>query len=147
MIPNMPGCDIVVDTNVFVSALRSNRGASFELMSRVGPSSDFVIHLSVPITLEYESAAKRNSRGFGLTHEDIDGIIDYLCSVAVLHDVFFLWRPCLPDPKDDMVLELAVTAGCDYIVTHNKRDFDGSEQFSVRIITPREFLLQLGESS
>jgi hypothetical protein len=46
-----------------------------------------------------------------------------------------------------MILELAVSAGCDYIVTHNKRDFAGSEQFSVRAITPREFLLQLGGSS
>ena len=35
-------------------------------------------------------------------------ILDYLCSVAIPRPVFFLWRPALPNPKDDMVLELAV---------------------------------------
>jgi hypothetical protein len=43
------------------------------------------------------------------------------------------------------VLELAVGAACPYIVTHNVRDFAGSEQFEVRIRTPREFLTEIGE--
>ena len=32
----------------------------------------------------------------------------FLCSVAHQQKIFYLWRPILPDPKDDMVLELAV---------------------------------------
>ena len=36
--------------------------------------------------------------------------------------IFFLWRPFLKDPKDDMVLELAVEAEVEYIVTHNLKD-------------------------
>jgi putative PIN family toxin of toxin-antitoxin system len=139
--------DIVIDTNVFVSALRSIEGASYELLSRIGRTQTFQIHLSVPLALEYEAVAKRHCRTLGLSFGDIDDIVDYFCSVATHHEVYFLWRPCLADPNDDMLLELAVSAGCDYIVTHNKRDFVGSEQFSIRVITPREFLLQLGESS
>lgn len=44
-----------------------------------------------------------------------------------------------------MILELAVAAGSDAIVTHNKRDFSGAEQFGLRILSPKEFLEELGE--
>jgi hypothetical protein len=57
-----------------------------------------------------------------------------------LQEIHFLWRPFLPDADDDMVLELAFAAGCHYIVTHNVRDFDGSERLGVSAIRPREFL-------
>ena len=37
--------------------------------------------------------------------------------------IFYLWRPKLRDPKDDMVLELAMNAGADAIVRHNVRNY------------------------
>jgi predicted nucleic acid-binding protein len=43
-----------------------------------------------------------------------------------------------------MVLELAVGAACDFIVTHNLRDFRGIERFGVKAITPKEFLRIIG---
>jgi predicted nucleic acid-binding protein len=58
--------------------------------------------------------------------------------------IFFLWRPHLKDPGDDMVLELAVKAGCQYIVTHNGRDFAGCERFGIQAFTPGAFLKQIG---
>ena len=48
----------------------------------------------------------------------MDNVIDYICAVAHHRTVFYLWRPYLKDPQDDMVLELAVTAACDFIVTY-----------------------------
>lgn len=48
--------------------------------------------------------------------------------MATSHPIFFLWRPFLRDPKDDMILELAVKAGCEFIITYNVRDFAGVEQ-------------------
>jgi hypothetical protein len=42
-----------------------------------------------------------------------------------------------------MVLELAVAAGCEAIVTHNVRDFTGAETLGVRILTPGKFLQEL----
>ncbi len=50
-------------------------------------------------------------------------------------------------PKDDMVLELAVSAGCNIIVTYNKDDFEGVEQFGIRVMTPRDLLFEIGELS
>ena len=133
-----------MDTNVFYAALRSRRGASHRLLQEIGRNEAFQIHVSVPLVLEYEEIAKRHSRALALTHTDIDDILDYLCSVAGLHSIFYLWRPYLPDPEDDMLLELAVEAGCQRIVTYNQRDFRGSEQFGVRAVTPQEFLREVG---
>jgi predicted nucleic acid-binding protein len=133
-----------MDTNVFYAALRSRRGASNRFLQEIGRNEAFRIHLSVPLVLEYEEVAKRNARALGLAHADIDDILDYLCSVAGLHAIFYLWRPYLPDPNDDMLLELAVEAGCGRIVTLNQRDFRGSEQFGVRAVTPHDFLREIG---
>lgn len=66
-----------------------------------------------------------------LTEQDLNDILDYLCAVANKREIFFLWRPLLPDTGDDMVLELAVAAGVQYIVTFNRRHFAGSEQFGI----------------
>jgi putative PIN family toxin of toxin-antitoxin system len=140
----MASLQIVMDTNVFYAGLRSRRGASHRLLREVGRNDAFQIHLSVPLVLEYEEIAKRHSRTLVLTHADIDDILDYLCSVAGLHRIFYLWRPYLPDPEDDMLLELAVEAGCQRIVTYNQRDFRGIEQFGVRAVKPTEFLREIG---
>jgi len=69
-------------------------------------------------------------------------VIDYLCSIARKQEVFFLWRPLLRDPNDDMVAELAVSAGA-AIVTHNLSDFAGVERLGVALFAPSEFLLHL----
>jgi len=135
---------VVVDTSVVVSALRSRRGASFRLMRLVGRDR-FRTIVSVPLVLEYESATKRISRSLGLRHSDIDDVLDYLCKVSEHRQIFYLWRPHLRDPSDDMVLELAVEAEADAIVTHNVRDFAGAEQFGIRVLRPQDFLRELGE--
>ena len=57
-----------------------------------------------------------------------------------LQEIFFLWRPGLPDADDDLILELAVAAGCRYIVTHNLRDFRGTEKWGIAAVIPSDFL-------
>ena len=134
----------MIDTNVFVSALRSRRGASYQLFRLLG-GKKFEISLSVPLIIEYEDAAKRLTREFGLTHADVEDILDYICSVGDRRQIHFLWRPVLKDPKDDHVLELAVEASAQFIVTYNLRDFAGAEEFGIRVVTPKEFLKVIGE--
>jgi putative PIN family toxin of toxin-antitoxin system len=136
--------EIAIDTNVILSALRSRLGASFILLSNVGVETSFNTHISVPLALEYEEILKRESRALGLTFRDIEELIDYLCSVSDLHDVYYLWRPFLPDPEDDMLLEVALVANCDTIVTHNIRHFVGTEELGLRAITPGVFLQEIG---
>lgn len=136
--------ETVIDTNVFISGLRSTQGTSHLLLREIGRNPYLRIHLSVPLVLEYEDVAKRQSWQLGLTFQDIDDIIDYLCSVAARHQVHYLWRPLLVDQKDDMLLELAVEAQCQYIVTFNITDFQGIEKFGIQALTPQQILNELG---
>ena len=113
------------------------------MLALVG-SGHFDISVSVPLVLEYEDVLLRDLGALGLGVRDVRDVIDYLCAVANRQPIFFLWRPHLPDPKDDLVLELAVAAGCDTIVAFNRRDFLGVEKFGIRAITPRDFLIEMG---
>lgn len=98
------------------------------------------------LVLEYEQTLKRVCTGGALSGSDVDDVLRFLCANANLRNIFFLWRPLLPDPKDDFVLELAVESRADFLITFNTRDFVGAERFGVRVISPREFLAIIGEA-
>ena len=132
---------IVLDTNVLVAATRSRDGASFRLLQELLGEPRFRICLSVPLAMEYEMALKKAG---GVRAADAEGVVDFLCEVADKRQIFFLWRPFLRDPKDEMVLEVAVEASAEAIVTNNIRDFAGVEEgFGIRVIRPGAFLLEL----
>ncbi len=137
--------EIVIDTNVIVAGLRSQRGAAFRLLQLVG-TGRFEINLSVPLILEYEDVLCRGTPSLPVSSAVVDTVLDFHCKVPRHHQIYFLWRPFLRDPKDDLVLELAVKAGCDYIITYNKRDFVGVEQFNLRVLDAGEFLLRIGDA-
>ncbi|MBM4297832.1 MAG: putative toxin-antitoxin system toxin component, PIN family, partial [Deltaproteobacteria bacterium] len=126
---------VVLDTNVIVSGMRSRRGASFRVLSLVG-SGYFEHYLSVALAFEYEDGIKRSGSAIRLPKRVVEDILDYLCASARQLEIHFLWRPTLPDPNDDMVLEVAVHGGCDAIVTYNVEDFRGAELFGIKIIRP-----------
>ena len=137
---------VVLDTNVIYAALRSGTGASNALLRQIG-TGKFEFYLSVALVLEYESVLKREGQASHYTLADVEALISYLCATGKAQTIHFLWRPQLRDPKDELVLELAANAGCQYIVTFNTRDFVGSEKFGVQTITPAQFLTLLGGQS
>jgi putative PIN family toxin of toxin-antitoxin system len=135
---------IVVDTNVFVTALRSKRGASYKLVQLI-KKGIFQLNLSVPLAVEYEAVAKRTIGKITLDEKEVDDILDFVISKANRWRIYYLWRPELKDAGDDMVLELAVTANCQYIVTYNVDDFTPAKKFGIIAIAPRAFLQMIGE--
>ncbi|HPM80983.1 MAG TPA: putative toxin-antitoxin system toxin component, PIN family [Candidatus Anammoximicrobium sp.] len=137
---------VVLDTNVLVAAARSKRGASYALL-RTLPKRTWQMCISPALLLEYESQLKieamRQNRPLGI----VDRFLDYLLSVSNRRQVYFLLRPFLPDANDDFVIELAVAAQVQFIVTHNVRDFAGAEEYGVRVLTPLEFLRMVERES
>jgi predicted nucleic acid-binding protein len=95
--------------------------------------------------LEYEAVLLRHASELGLLPGEAIGIVDYLCAIGHRQEIHFLWRPALNDPADEFILELAVAAQSDAVVTHNVRDFSGAQPFNVRVLTPAGFLRRLRE--
>ena len=131
--------DIVLDTNVLLSALQSSRGTSFRLLKLL-PDKRFRLHVSTPLVAEYEAVLKRGN--LALSPAQIDDVIDFLCACSEPHKIFYLWRPVLKDADDDFLLELAVKAQA-AIVTWNVGDFRRAAQFGVAVMTPKSFLQTL----
>lgn len=141
----MDAVSVVIDTNVLVAAIRSRDGASFALLSMLAESKPPIEPVvSVPLVLEYEDAMVRSLGSTPLSESDIGDLLDFFCSVSTHQEIFYLWRPLLKDPGDDLVLEVAVAAEVDYLVTFNVRDFVGSETLGVKTISPRKLLKKLG---
>ena len=130
---------VVIDTNVVFSSQRSRRGASYRLIQKLG-SGQFQPVISPPLCLEYEDVFRRPGFLPALTPEDIGDFLDYFLSECIECRIHFLWRPHLPDPKDDLVLELALAGGAQFIITHNIRHFPDVETLGIRAVTPDEFL-------
>lgn len=137
---------IVVDTNVLVSALRSEGGASRQVLrlclsGRVRPC------VSLPLFAEYLDLLGREDlfAECGLHADQRDSLLDALLAVSEMTEIYFLWRPNLPDEGDNHVIELAVAAQADVILTYNRADFIRSElRFpGLRILTPAELLQEI----
>jgi len=139
----MTPVNVVIDTNVLVSALRSRQGASYKLLTAL-PDNFYQPNVSVPLFIEYEAVIKREGLINGLSAVDIDVILDYLLSRSSIREIFYLWRPHLKDPKDDLVLEVAVESQSEFIVTFNKKDFRDIDRFGVKAVTPQEFMAERG---
>jgi len=138
---------VVLDTDVLVAALRSDRGASRQLLL-AALRKQIVLLLSVPLVIEYEAVLTRPEQleVIGATSEEIGAILDALVAVAEPVRLSFRWRPALADPADDMVLETAVNGTADLLVTFNRRDFAAAQpRFQLGLVSPGEALIRLKE--
>ncbi|MCB1224189.1 MAG: putative toxin-antitoxin system toxin component, PIN family [Verrucomicrobiales bacterium] len=134
---------VVIDTNVIVSGLRSTRGAAFCVLRGV---RDGVVKpiVSPALFFEYEDVLSRPGMIPGqMSSMVVSAFLDAFLLMAETRDVFFRWRPWLPDPKDECVLELAVAAGYVPITTCNVRDFQPASALGVRVMTPWGLSLEL----
>lgn len=92
---------------------------------------------------EYTEIVHREGWPLGYSSRDCEDFLDYLCAAGNERLIYFRWRPGLPDPDDDLVLELAVACGAAHIITHNRRDFTEAERLGVVPLSSAEFLTKL----
>lgn len=135
----------VLDTDVIVAALRSDRGASRQLLL-AALNEQFELLLSVPLVLEYEAVLTRPQHlaACGLSISEVGLVLDDLAAVARPVRLAFRWRPALSDPDDDMVLETALNGNASAIVTFNQRDFARvGGDFNCAVILPAAALQEI----
>jgi len=129
---------LVLDTDVVVAALRSDGGASRQLLLAAFDGRIEML-VSVPLVLEYEAVLTRPQllKDVALTIGEVGTLLDTILSVAVPVEMRFLWRPQLKDPSDEMVLETAVNGAADWVVTFNLRHLaEAAREFGIRVARP-----------
>lgn len=136
---------IVLDTCVIVTAFRSRNGASRVVLDRV--ADRLLVPLLTPaLFLQYEDVLKRPEqlRVSRLTLTQVDQILAALASAAEPVTIHYSWRPQLPDPTDELVLEAAVNSRADALVTYNLRHFaQAAARFGLRLARPVDVLEEM----
>jgi len=134
---------VVIDTCVWIAALRSRRGASFAILSYI-PHGRFSFGISVPLFMEYREQMMTlvTSKKLAITVTRIDAILAALAHFGTEVPIYFRLRPNLKDENDNMVFECAANFGAEAIVTHNVKDFLKPELrgYGMEILRPSEFL-------
>lgn len=135
---------VVLDTSVLVAAVRSDQGASRQLLVHA-LERRFALLVSVPLMIEYEAVLSRPEHlsASGLSSAEMAVILDAVAASASPVRLAYLWRPVLADSDDDMVLETAVNGGADLLVTLERSGFYAARRFSVSVVSPGEALRRL----
>lgn len=130
---------LTIDTNILVAATRNNAGPSFALMQLVR-RAQVAMCCSPALFLEYEDVLKRPTQlaASGLQRPDVDAILNELAALMIPVATHYQWRPQLRDPADEMVLEAAVNAQANAIVTYNVRDFKPAQRFGILVLNPQQ---------
>jgi putative PIN family toxin of toxin-antitoxin system len=136
---------LVLDTDVVVAAFRSPAGASAALLNSID-AGKAEIALTVALVLEYESVLARPEHlaAANATVEEAQLVVDALVNLGRPVRTDYRWRPRTRDPSDEMVLEAAINAGAEAIVTFNRRDFGNAPaDFGIACLLPAEVLERL----
>jgi len=141
IIPSMP--IIVLDTNILVAALLRGGGSARSVLRRC-IDGHYQAVLGPALLAEYEDVLGRTSlfANSVLSEKERDEVFDGFLSGCRWVEVFYAWRPNLPDEADNHLVELGVAAQADAIVTRNLRDLSRGElKFpKLRVLTPEQCL-------
>ena len=132
----------VMDTNVLVAGLRSQRGAAHELL-RLLKRRKWTLVLSNTVLTEYQEVPHREQSALPYNHEEIERLLDELCLHAERRELRSRWWPVLQDADDEAMVHLAVESRTECLVTHNARHLRPALKLGVSVVTPAEFLREL----
>lgn len=134
-----------MDTDTIIAAMRSPTGASAALL-RSARSKSLTLVATAPLCFEYESVCSRPEHVVAAKFSQADLIVflDAMIGLVEAVDVWFLWRPQLRDPGDELVLEAAVNGRADAIATFNRRDFrPAADRFGIDILLPAQVIRRI----
>ncbi|WP_203524999.1 putative toxin-antitoxin system toxin component, PIN family [Acidithiobacillus ferrianus] len=117
---------LVIDTNIFVAAMRSEGGASRAVLKHA-LTGRYVPLFGNALWLEYEAMLGRPIWTGETTDDERKTVMAALAKQGKWISIYYGWRPNLPDEGDNHLIELAVAGGAEAIITHNISDLKGGE--------------------
>ena len=134
---------VLLDTHVLVAALLRG-GGSARAVLRACLNLHYQPVLGPALLAEYDDVLGRASlfADSVLSSRERGEVFDDSLNRCRWVEVFYAWRPNLPDEADNHLIELGVAAQADVIVTRNLRDVARGElKFpSLRVMTPEQCL-------
>lgn len=133
---------VVIDTNIWISALISKDGVSRDVL-RLALREHIFPQISTSLLLKYESVMKRDKiqNLCVLSVQEQEELFYAYLSTYKWNEIFYLWRPNLKDKDDDFLVELAVASNAKVVISENKQDFEAYELlFDFEVLTAKEFL-------
>ena len=134
---------IVIDTNILVAALQKD-GNSARRILRLCLLGEYQAIIGAALFSEYEDVLSRDAlfEKSVLNQLEREQVFNGFLSVCKWCEVFYAWRPNLPDEADNHLIELAIAGQAQAIVTRNLRDLaQGELKFpNLQILNPEQFL-------
>jgi putative PIN family toxin of toxin-antitoxin system len=132
---------IVVDTNVFISALLSPQGSPARVID-LWEAELFDLATSPQLLEELERALEydRVKKYFKQPQEKISTLLKRINSVGIVVDPQIELDVIDDDPDDNLVLACAETAHAAYIVSGDDHLFSLKKYQEIFILSPTEFL-------
>jgi putative PIN family toxin of toxin-antitoxin system len=137
---------LVIDTNIWVSALINPRGAPARLMQAVHDGRVRLI-LSAGLLSEIQAVLCRDRirRRIALDENEVDTYLRVVARRSVLVSISGSLQICR-DPKDDLILETAIVGGARFVVSRDEdltRDLhliDALQSYGIDVLTVARML-------
>ena len=140
--------NVVLDTNVLVSALLSRSGSPAEIVRR-WEAGQFEVLLSPVLMREVERVLRypRVADRLSWSEETRQAFLRRLGAVAVLVDPDFQLKILAENPDDNRVVECALTGGAAFIITGDQHLLGLEEYAGIVILSPAGFLAFLDQEA
>lgn len=130
---------IVIDTNVFISAIIGQYSYPYKIFSDLIATGEYQLYISGILVEEYKGISQREK--FKKYPEFLEKATSLILSIEKLGIMVNPTRKIelIRDTPDNHLLEIAVEANVYCIVTGNTKDFDFNEFEGIKIFSPKEF--------
>lgn len=131
---------LVIDTNVFVSYLISEKGYCFKIIEEVLLTRKALHYLSNEILKEYTDVFNRTkfAKKYPFFYEKSNLLLDNLIKLSKTATPLVKIND-IKDKADNKFLELACAVNADFLITGNKLHFTFTSFYNTQIVSPREY--------
>ncbi|MBK8905326.1 MAG: putative toxin-antitoxin system toxin component, PIN family [Anaerolineaceae bacterium] len=135
---------VVLDANIFISALISSQGNPAKILEKWQKRElEIVVSPTIVAEIERVTGYERLQKKYRRIREEREGLIDDLRNFATMVDPQQNLSVVQADDSDNRYIECAIESGASYIVTGDPHLLDINDFQGIPILTPAVFVALL----